>query len=436
MKTIKTLIKNVKILTVDTEMSVIENGFIGIDGSDIVFIEREENITVDKFDADKVINAMGKMAIPGFVNTHVHSPMTILRCYGDDLPLNKWLFEKMIPAEEKFSHEDIYWGGMLGVLEQIKSGVTCFAEMYEPSNVMMDVVVENNIRANVAGPHILITPEKEYQEYVSHIKKWNNSHDGLIKEYAIIHAIYTYSEEKIKARVAAAKEAKTGIQIHISEAPYEQEQIFEKYGTTPMAKLQEWGVFDVPTIAAHCVHLTDGDFEILKNRNVSVAHCPSSNLKLASGIADVPRMIKKGINVTLGTDGASSNSNLNFVEEMHLASLIHKGNSMDPLAVNAKEVIRMATVNGAKATGFGDVTGCLEVGKKADINLIDMDKAHLTPLNNPMSAMVYSMQGSDVDTVIVNGKILMENKDLKFVDEEKIKYQVRLIAKKLSLNIK
>ncbi len=427
----KILIKNAKILPVDDAMSVIENGWIGIEGSTIVLVEERKTEAVMAFNADRVIDAKGKMAMPGFVNTHSHSPMTILRCYGDDLPLDEWLFGKMIPTEEKFSKEDIYWGGMLGVIEQIKSGVTCFADMYEPSNVIMDLVVENQIRANVAGPHITINPDKEYEEYVAHMKKWNNSHDGLIKEYAIIHAIYTYSEEKIRSRVAAAKEAGTGIQIHISEAPFEQSQTQEKYQKTPMQMLESWGVFDVPTLAAHCVHLTDGDFEILKKREISVAHCPSSNLKLGSGIADVPRMLRNGINVAIGTDGASSNSNLNFVEEMHLAAMIHKGNTMNPLVVNAKEVIRMATVNGAKAAGFGNETGSLEVGKKADLILIDIDKAHLTPLNNPFSAAVYSMQGSDVDTVIVNGKILMENREMKLVDEEKIKHQVRKIAKRL-----
>lgn len=427
----KILIKNAKILPVDDAMSVIENGWIGIDGSTIVLVEERKTEAVMAFNADRVIDAKGKMAMPGFVNTHSHSPMTILRCYGDDLPLDEWLFGKMIPTEEKFSKEDIYWGGMLGVIEQIKSGVTCFADMYEPSNIIMDLVVENQIRANVAGPHITINPDKEYEEYVAHMKKWNNSHDGLIKEYAIIHAIYTYSEEKIRSRVAAAKEAGTGIQIHISEAPFEQAQTQEKYQKTPMQMLESWGVFDVPTLAAHCVHLTDGDFEILKNREISVAHCPSSNLKLGSGIADVPRMLRSGINVAIGTDGASSNSNLNFVEEMHLAAMIHKGNTMNPLVMNAKEVIRMATVNGAKAAGFGNETGSLEVGKKADLILIDTDKAHLTPLNNPFSAAVYSMQGSDVDTVIVNGKILMENREMKLVDEEKIKHQVRKIAKRL-----
>lgn len=427
----KILIKNAKILPVDDAMRVIENGWIGIENSAIAFVEAVETEAVASFDADRVIDAKGKLAMPGFVNTHSHSPMTILRCYGDDLPLNDWLFGKMIPTEEKFSKEDIYWGGMLGVLEQIKSGVTCFADMYEPSNVIMDLVVENKIRANIAGPHITINPEKEYEEYVAHIKKWNNSHDGLIKESAIIHSIYTYSEEKIRARVAAAKEAGTGIQIHISEAPFEQEQIFEQYQKTPMQMLESWGVFDVPTVAAHCVHLTDGDFEILKKRDISVAHCPSSNLKLASGIADVPRMLAEGINVSIGTDGASSNSNLNFVEEMHLTAMIHKGNSMNPLVVNAKEVIRMATVNGAKALGFENEVGSLEVGKKADLILVDTDKAHLTPLNNPFSAAVYSMQGSDVDTVIVNGEILMENREMSLVDEEKIKYNVNKIAKRL-----
>ncbi len=427
----KILIKNIKIITVNEKNSIINQGFIGIVGSEIIFVEDSNNEAVKKFVADKIIDGKSMMAMPGFVNAHVHSPMTILRCHGDDKPLEDWLFNEMIPIESKFSNEDIYWGGMLGVIEQIKSGVTCFAEMYEPSDIMMDIVKENNIRANVSGPYITVNPEKEYDEYVQHLKKWNNSNDGLIKAYSIIHAIYTYSEEKIKARVGAAKEANTGIQIHISEAPFEQVEIFEKYGTTPIVKLNEWGVFDVPTIAAHCVHLSEEDYNILANKHVNVAHCPSSNLKLASGIANVSKMLKEGINVAIGTDGPSSNSNLNFVEEMHLTSLIHKGHNMDPLAVNAKKVIEMATTNGAKALGFGNEVGIIKPGMKADIILINTDKAHLTPMNNPNSAAVYSMQGSDIDTVIVNGKILMENREMLLVDEEKIKYEVNKIANKL-----
>ncbi len=427
----KLLIKNIRIITVDKERPIIDEGFIGIVGSEILFVESSKTEEVVKFVPDKIIDGKGMMAMPGYVNAHVHSPMTILRCYGDDTALNEWLFNKIIPTEEKFTKEDIYWGGMLGIIEQIKSGVTCFAEMYEPSNVMMEAVIDNKIRANISGPHITINPEKEYEEYVQHIKKWNNSNNGLIKEYSIIHAIYTYSEEKIKARVAAAKEANTGIQIHISEAPFEQEQIFQKYGTTPIVKLNEWGVFDVPTIAAHCVHLSEEDYNILLNKKVNVAHCPSSNLKLASGIANVPKMLEKGINVAIGTDGGSSNSNLNYVEEMHLTSLIHKGHFMNPLAVNAKEVIKMATINGAKALGFGDTVGCIKPGMKGDIILINTDKAHLTPMNDPMSAVVYSMQGSDVDTVIVNGVVLMENREMVFVDEEKIKYEANKAAKRL-----
>jgi len=427
----KLLIKNATIMPVDHDMTIIKGGWIGIDGSEIVFVEERETEAVVSFEADRVIDAKGKLAMPGFVNTHSHAPMTFLRCYGDDLPLDQWLFGKMIPMEANFTNDDIYWGGMLGMIEMIKSGVTCVAEMYEPSDILAKLAVENQIRATISGPNIVKNPEKEYEEYVAHIKKWNNSHDGLIKETAIIHSIYTYSEEKIKARVAAAKEAGTGMQIHISEAPFEKAQIWDKYQATSIETLERWGVFDVPVLAAHCVHLTDNDFAILKNRKASVAHCPSSNLKLASGIADVPRMLREGINVAIGTDGGSSNSNLNFVEEMHLTSLIHKVNHMDPLAITAKDVVRMATVNGAKATGFGDNVGSLEPGKKADLILIDTDKAHLTPLNDPFSAAVYSMQGSDVDTVIVNGKILMEGREMKLVDEERVKHQVRKRTQRL-----
>ncbi|MGB3366610.1 MAG: amidohydrolase family protein, partial [Acidaminobacteraceae bacterium] len=309
--------------------------------------------------------------------------------------------------------------------------VTCFADMYEPSDVLIDMVTEAKIRANISGPRIGQENDLDNTNYINHIKKYNDSNDGLLKEYTIIHSVYTYSEEKIKNRIAVAKEAGTGIQIHISEATFETDLMNEKYGKTTVEVLNEWGLFDVPTLAAHCVHLSDNDIKILKEKSVNVAHCPSSNLKLASGIANIPRLLKEGINVCIGTDGVSSNSNLNMIEEMHITSLIHKGHFMDPLVLNAKEVIQMATINGARALGFGDLAGSLEVGKKADLIIIDTDKAHLTPLTDVLSAIVYSMQASDVDTVMVNGTILMEGRKLLHMDEEKIKREVNARAKKI-----
>ena len=419
------LIKNATIVTVDSDMRVLENASIGIEGSIIKFLDSSDSLVSREFKADKTIDAKGNIVMPGLVNSHVHSPMAILRCYGDDLPLDDWLFGKVIPKEEKLTKDDIYWSGMLGIAELIKSGVTCFADMYEPSEVLIKMVTDASIRANISGPRSAQNLDEDNRNYIEHIKKHNNSNDGLIKEYSIVHSVYTYPEEKIKDRIEVAKKAGTGIQIHISEAPFEGDLMKERYGKTTVEILNEWGMFEVPTIAAHCVHLSDNDIKILKEKNVNVVHCPSSNLKLASGIANVPKLLKEGVNVAIGTDGVSSNSNLNMVEEMHITSLIHKGHYMDPLAVNAKEVIQMATINGARALGFGDEIGSLEAGKKADLIIIDTDKIHLTPLTNVLSAIIYSMQASDVDTVMVNGKILMEKRRLLHLDEKRIKEEVK-----------
>ncbi|HNS71719.1 MAG TPA: amidohydrolase family protein, partial [bacterium] len=228
-----------------------------------------------------------------------------------------------------------------------------------------------------------------------------------------------------------AKDLGVGIQIHISETKREVEESLAKYGKTPLEICQECGILDVPVIAAHCVHLTDNDMDILKAYDVSVAHNPTSNLKLGSGIADVPKMLEKGINVTIGTDGPASNNNLNMFEEMHIGSLIHKGNSYNSKLVSASDVLKMTTTNGAKAIGFEGITGTLKKGAKADFIIIDTNKPHICPVNDPVAALVYSVQGSDVETVIVNGKILMEKGKITTIDEELVMAKVREISKRL-----
>jgi 5-methylthioadenosine/S-adenosylhomocysteine deaminase len=415
---------------IDTQDTcLIKSGNIGIKDGIIDFIEPSDVRRVD-FIPEKIISGKHRLAIPGLVNAHTHCAMTLLRNYADDLALEDWLFNKIFPAEAKLNGEDVYWGTMLGIAEMIKAGTTSFADMYIYMDHVAEAVKNSGIRANLTiGPLILNAGEmgrtvEDTERCRKYFKTWNNSSAGRLKVYLEVHSAYMFTEEYLKNAVALAKELNTGIHTHILETQNELETSVEKYGMNSAEEFDKCGVFDVPVIAAHCVHLNDKDIEIMKQKNVNVVHNPTSNLKLGSGIAKIPEMLKRGINVALGTDGAASNNNLNMFEEMNLAALIHKGVNMDPLSINATRAIKMATCNGAQAIGFGDVTGQIKIGMKADISIIDTDKLHFTPSNNMVSSIVYSCQGSDVDTVIVDGQILMEARELKTIDEELVKFKV------------
>lgn len=272
---------------------------------------------------------------------------------------------------------------------------------------------------------------KDTQSCFAYYKNWNNSASGRIKVYIEVHSVYLFDAESLRESAEIAKQLDTGIQIHVLETLREREESIKEYGMNSAEACAEYGIFDVPVIAAHCVHVSDSDMDILKSKGVNVAHNPTSNLKLGSGIARIPHLLEKGINVSIGTDGTASNNNLNMFEEMHIAALIHKGAGRNPLLVNAEQAIRMATLNGAAAAGFGDETGCIRAGMKADLILLDTDKPHFHPMGDPMSAIVYSAQGADVDTVIIDGNIVMENRQLKTIDEELVKRKVGEITKRI-----
>jgi 5-methylthioadenosine/S-adenosylhomocysteine deaminase len=422
----KVLIKNVNIIT--GEGGIITNGYIGINGDKINYISNEAPKD-DSFKDAHVIDGKDGIAMPGLVNAHTHCAMTLLRNYADDMPLEKWLFENIIPREGQLTEEDIYRGTVLGIAEMIKSGTTTFADMYLHMDQVASAVTETGIRANLSrGPitsgvrgNGLSVDTNAFMDYKN---RWDNTADGRIKVSMEIHSVYLFDEPSIREAAQLAKSTNSGIHIHLSETRNELATSIEKYGVRPIEACESFGVFDVPVIGAHCVHLDDKELDILKKYNVNPVHNPSSNLKLGSGIARIPDMLSRGINVCLGTDGAASNNNLDMLEEMHIAALLHKGVNYDPLCMKAEEVIKMTTVNGAKALGFNDV-GLLKEGMKADIIIIDTDNVHMRPLHNPQSSITYSAQGSDVDTVIVNGKVLMKDKELLTIDEEKLLKSLR-----------
>mgnify|MGYP000586462728 FL=1 len=428
------LIKNIDIITADKDNEFISNGQILISGGIIEFAGKGE--IPENLLPDKIIDGKNKLAMPGLINAHTHSGMTLLRNYANDLALEDWLYKKIFPAEARIEEEDIYWGTLLAIIEMIKSGTTCFADMYLHMDQTAKAVCESGIRANLSRSLLKFSsddrkPIDDSELCIKYHKDWHGRENGRLIVSLEVHSVYLFDLQSLKNAAELAKKLGIGIQIHILETVTERTESIKKYGMDSAEICAECGIFDVPTVAAHCVHMSENDYYILKSKNVSVAHNPTSNLKLGSGIANIPYMMKCGINVALGTDGTASNNNLNMFEEMHLAALIHKGYNMNPQLINAKQTINMATVNGAKAVGFGDSVGVIKNGMKADIIILDMNKPHLTPVNDPFSAVVYSAQASDVDTVIVDGRILMEGRRLINIDEELVKYKVREISKRL-----
>ena len=431
------IIEGVDIITANSAEDYVSNADIGISGGKIAFIVPAGQGPI-QFKADKKISGRNRLAMPGLVNAHTHCAMTIMRNAADDMPLHKWLFERIFPMEDLMSDDDVYWGTLLGAAEMLKSGTTAMADMYLHMDYVAKAVAETGMRVNLSRSPLEfhseggLTAIDTFDEMKRYYRDWNGKSEGRIKVYVEVHSTYLFDIESLRRASDLAKELRTGIHIHLLETANERKDSFEKYGKSPLEICIETGIFDVPVIGAHLVHVSDEDIAILHKYGVNAAHNPTSNLKLGSGISPVPSMLEAGVNIALGTDGAASNNNLNMFEEMHMASLLHKGVAQNPELINARQVVQMATVNGANAIGFGSETGVLKAGMKADLILLDTDKPHMTPLNDPYSAVVYSAQASDVDTVIVDGNILMENRALKTIDEEKVKYKAASISKRLT----
>ncbi|WP_294157085.1 amidohydrolase [uncultured Selenomonas sp.] len=421
------LIKNATVVLPDGKTQV---GSIAVEGSKILAV----GDVPESFVATQTIDAKDMLAIPGFVNAHTHASMTLLRSYADDMELMTWLNDHIWPVEAKMVSNDIYWGAALAAVEMLKSGTTTFADMYGPfMERVADVVAESGMRGVLSRGIIGVAPdgEKKLEENVTLYKDYHGAVGGRITVMFGPHAPYTCPPEFLKKVAAAAQSLGAEVHIHMNETKAEIEQIKKQYGKRPFQYVEDTGLFENPTLAAHCVHLDDAEIEIIKKHHIRVAHNPGSNMKLASGTAPVPRLLKEGVTVGLGTDGASSNNNLDMLQEVQLAALLHKVNEYDPLAVPAFEALKMGTEYGAKAVGL-DGLGRLEAGAKADITLVSMKGAAWCPRFNEMSLLVYSGNAGDVDTVICDGKILMEHRELKTLDEEKIKYEAQKCAERLT----
>ncbi|HSH35577.1 amidohydrolase [Schnuerera sp.] len=423
------LIKNITVVPMDGKDEVLESTNIYIEDDKIIDIG---NIKED-INATRIIDGTNKVAIPGLINAHTHIGMSLLRNYADDLPLHEWLTQKIWPVEAKLTGEDVYWGSLLSMVEMIQSGTTAFCDMYFFMDEVGKGLEQSGMRGVLTRGIVEETgKEKEKLDDTKELyNNWNGKENGRIKVMVAPHAPYTCSPDYLEDIMDLAYELDTGIHIHLSETKKEVEDSFKTYGKSPIKHVYDLGLFKLPTIAAHCVHVDELDIKILRENNVNPVNNPSSNLKLASGFAPIDEMLKYGINLSLGTDGSSSNNNLNMFEEIHLASIVNKAVNMDAISVPAITVLKMATINGAKALLWDKEIGSIEIGKKADIILIDMDKPHLYPRHNIISSLTYSVQGSDVDTVIVDGNIIMEKREIKTLDVEKIMYNAEKVAKDL-----
>ena len=419
----KILFKNANLIGQGGEML---KGDIHIDGEYIVD-------DVDIAEIDRVINAENMLICPGLYNMHTHLPMTMFKGYVEDMPLQTWLFDKIFPAEDKLDDIMVYYGTLLGIAEQIKNGVVSCSDMYFFSESILRAVDESGFKINLCRA-VQSFDENEnpndnrmLNEARELYKNYHNSAGGRIKIDMSIHAEYTSNARIVRAVGEFAGANSLINHTHISETKREHEECIARHNMTPAEWFNANGFFNSPTVAAHCVHISDNDMEIFAKKGVTVAHCPSSNLKLACGVARVPQMIERGVNVAIGTDGSASNNNLDILKEMYLASILQKGITGDSLAMPAADMLTLAVENAAKAQGRADCGG-IEVGKKADIVAFDLDSIEAVPIYNYSSALLYSLTGRNVIMTMCDGKILYENGEFRIIDIEKVKYKVKKMS--------
>ncbi|XME02033.1 amidohydrolase [Lachnospiraceae bacterium C1.1] len=406
---------------------------IYIDGENIVGIDQKP----EGFTEDTVIDGKDRFVIPGLINAHTHTYMSMMRNCADDLSFMDWLFKTVNPIEDRLEGDDAYWGSLLGQIEMIKSGTTCFNDQQMNIHKTTRAVKESGMRATICRGLVGDKYDKSDKRLNEALEEMEDGKDcDRLGFFFGPHAPYTCSPEYLKMCADVAKEKGYGIHIHLSESATESENMMKDHNCTPIEYARDAGVFEVPTIAAHCVQVTPSDIEILKKYNVSVVTNPASNMKLGNGFAPIPEMMAAGVNVCLGTDGAASNNGQNMFREMSFLSLIHKGTHKTPQCISARETFAIATRNGAQALGLADKTGTIEVGKKADLAILRLDVPSMMPNNNLLAALCYSANGSETDTVIINGRIVMQNREIKTVDEERVYYEIRKICSRLGLDKK
>lgn len=427
-----TLIHNATIVTVDSDFTIIPDGFVAIANGRIVRVQPVPASGLPK--ARKTIDALGTLILPGLINTHTHLPMTLFRGLADDLPLHTWLNDYIFPAEGRFINpETVRYGTLLGCMEMLLSGTTTCCDGYFLEDHVAGAVLESGMRA-VLGQGVIDfpapgvpDPAKNITAAIDFIDKWKGKAPRITTSL-FCHSPYTCGPETLKKASRAALEKGVLFQIHVAETGSEKKQCLDKHGITPIRYLDGLGILNQTTLLVHCIWIDDADIETIAQRNTAVVHSPESNMKLASGIAPVISFLKRRIKTGLGTDGCASNNDLDMFQEMGSAARLHKVHSLDPVIMNARTVLEMATIGGARAIGLDHQIGSIEPGKQADLVIIDLSRPHLTPIYNPVSHLVYAVKGSDVRDVFVAGETLVRHHNLVNLDTEKIMQKVCSVA--------
>ena len=379
-----------------------------------------------------VVDCTGRLVLPGLVNCHGHTAMTLVRGLGGGLPLQRWLEEAIFPVEAKMTPEDVAAGAVWGAMEMLAGGTTCVGDMYDFPDAYDARLAEAGLKASVNRVGLAFAdnvPPNRLAECIAYVAR--GCTDRINRDFCV-HSEYLTNEKFCRELAAANREFRRPVHVHVSETEKEHRECLARHGRTPIAYLADTGLFDYGAYAAHCVYATDDDFRIMAERGVTLVHNPTSNMKLGSGFARIPAARAAGVNVALGTDGCASNDNLDMFEEMHLASLIHKGLAKDPTVLGAWDVIDMATVNGAKALGRAD-TGALAVGKRADFCIVDLGRIHLTPCLDIPNLVVHSMHASDVVMTVSDGEIVYENGQFLKLDQERAKFDFLCAVRRLGL---
>lgn len=411
-------------------ISLVNDSFAVEQGCDVVVegrrIARVGSGVADGGKYERVIDGSGKLLLPGFYNIHTHLAMSLLRGYAEDMKLQQWLFDRIFPFEAKLTHDDIYWGAKLCIAECLRFGVVSVTDMYMDAAANAEAVLDTGIKANLA----LMAPNGEssapypFPKAEEWLREYHGADGGRLQLDAYIHAEYTTQESFVREVAEFARDNGLNVHLHLSETKTEHEECKERRnGRTPAQYFNDCGVFTGPATAAHCVWVEPQDMEIFREKGVTVACNPVSNLKLASGICPAKEMLDKGINVGLGTDGVSSNNNLNMLEEMKTFAMLQKIKIDDPVAVSVDDVLRCATVAGAKSQGRAD-SGCIKAGNCADLVVLDIDKPYMHPQHNLLNNLVYSAMGTDVVLTMVDGKILYDHGEYPTIDVERVIHEV------------
>lgn len=428
------LIRAEWIVTPDEEggVQVLEGQVVALDGAQIAYVGPERGLPPD-FAPTRVLDGSGRALIPGFVNAHQHAAMTLLRGYADDMRLMEWLQQKVWPAEARLTPEDVYWGTLLAVAEQLRSGITAFADMYFFMDEVARAVEEAGVRACLAAGLIGLKPDAERQlkEGVEFFRRWHGRAGGRVTAALGPHAPYTCPDWYMEQVLAEARRLGAAVHIHLAETAEEVERLRAERGLSPVRWAHELGLFEVPVTAFHCVHVDAEDIALLAAGGAAVVHNPISNLKLASGLAPVAEMRAAGVTVALGTDGACSTNHLSMFEEMRLCAWLQKARTGDARTLPAAEAFRMATVDGARALGLARL-GRIAPGYQADLAMVDLQASHLVPRHDLVSLLVYSAQPADVCLAVVAGRVVYEDGAILTFDEARVRAECLERARRLA----